>query len=152
MQQMMDQFPVVFQAKPGRTTLTEHEIDVGDAAPIHQKPYCIPYSRRELVKRELDGMMEAGVIRPSTSTWASTIVMVEKKDSGICFCVDYWKLNQVAKFDSYPMPRIDEMFEHIRSATVISTLDLAKGYWQIPMSAASQEKTAFATSFGLFEF
>ena len=152
MQQTMDQFPAVFQAKPGRTTLTEHEIHVGDSAPIRQKPYRIPYSRREVVKRELGEMMEAGVIRPSTSPWASPIVLVEKKDGGIRFCVDYRKLNQVAKFDAYPMPRIEEMFEHIGSATVISTLDLARGYWQIPMSAASREKTAFATPFGLFEF
>ena len=50
------------------------------------------------------------------------------------------------------MPRIEEMFEKIGSATVISTLDQAKGYWQIPMAPDSQEKTVFVTPFGLFEF
>ena len=64
------------------------------------------------------------------------------------------RLPQVSKanFDTYPMPRVEEMFESIGAAKVISTLDLAKGYWQIPMSPSSREKTAFATPFGLFEF
>ena len=66
--------------------------------------------------------------------------------------MDFRKLNQVAKFDTYPMPRIEEMFEKIGSANVISMLDLAKGYWHIPMTPDSQEKTVFVTPFGLFEF
>ena len=57
-----------------------------------------------------------------------------------------------SKFDAYPMPRIEEVFESVYSSTVITTLDLASGYWQIPMAEGSREKTAFATPFGLFEF
>ena len=152
LQQVMGAFPTVFQTMPGHTDVVEHEIHVGDVTPIRQRPYRIPYSRRELVKRELDEMMAAGVIQPSTSPWASPIVLVEKKDGGVRFCVDYRRLNQVAKFDAYPMPRVEEMFESIGSSAVISTLDLAKGYWQIPMAADSREKTAFVTPFGLYEF
>ena len=146
------EFPGVFQAKPGRTTLTQHEINVGDAAPIRQKPYRIPYSQRDVIKKELDEMLAADIIRPSTSPWASPVVLVGKKDGGVRFCVDYRKLNQLAKFDAYPMPRVEEIFESIGSSTVISTLDLAKGYWQIPMAPDSKEKTAFTTPFGLYEF
>lgn len=58
----------------------------------------------------------------------------------------------MGKFDAYPMPRVEEMFESIGSSAVISTLDFAKGYWQIPMSADSREKTAFVTPFGLYQF
>ena len=64
-----------------------------------------------------------------TSPWASPTVLVPKKDGGVRFCVDFRKLNQVAKFDAYPMPRIEEMFESIGSATIVTTLDLASGYW-----------------------
>ena len=65
--------------------------------------------------------------------------MVTKKNGSVQFCVDYRKLNRMANFDAYPM-------------LVISTLDLAKGYWQIPMAEDSKDKTAFTTPFGLFEF
>ena len=62
------------------------------------------------------------------------------------------RLNQVARFDAYPMLRVEEMFESIGSSSVVTTLDLVSGYWQIPMAPGSREKTAFATPFGLFEF
>ena len=78
----------MFQTTPGRTEITEHEIHVGDATPIRRRSYRIPYSRREVVKKELEEMLAAGVIRPSTSPWASPIVLVDKKDGGVQFCVD----------------------------------------------------------------
>jgi len=74
-------------------------------------------------------MLQAGVVRPSTSPWASPIVLVTKKDGSVQFCVDYRKLNLVAKFDAYPMPsRVEELINTVGPATVISTLDIAKGY------------------------
>ena len=104
------------------------------------------------MREEVEKMLTDRVIRPSTSPWASPIVLVQKKDGGVRFCVDFRKLNQVAKFDAYPMPRMEEVFESIGSSTVVTTLDLASGYWQIPLAPGSREKTAFATPFGLFEF
>ena len=97
-------------------------------------------------------MLEVGLVYLSTSLWASPIVIVEKTDEGLWFCVDYRRPNQLSKFDAYPMPRIEEVFESVGSSTVITTLDLANGYWQIPMAEGSREKTAFATPFSLFEF
>ena len=75
---------------------------MGDAATIRQKPYRVPYFQRDVLKRELEEMTAAGVIRPSTSPLSLPIVLVEKKYGGVRFCVDFRKLNQVAKFDAYP--------------------------------------------------
>ena len=77
-------------------------------------------------------MLKARVIKPSTSPWASPIVLVVKKGQGSKVFVDYRKLNKVAKFDADPIPRIEELIDTIGPAQVISTLDLAKSYWQIP--------------------
>ena len=150
--QVLLSYPNVITNTPGRTTLVQHYITVGDAVPVQQKPYRIPYSQRELVKQELDQMLKARVIRPSTSPWASPIVLVTKKDGCVRFRVDYRKLNKVAKFDAYPMSRIEELIDTVGPAKIISTLDLAKGYWQIPMDEESKDKTAFKTPFGLYEF
>lgn len=73
-------------------------------------------------------MLTQGIVQP----WASLIVLVEK-DGHVRFCVDYRKLDQTSKFDAYPMPYAEEL-ERIESAWFISTLDLARGYWQIPMA------------------
>ena len=102
----MKDYPSVFNVNPGRTTASERYIHVAESAHIRQKPYCLPYSRRKVVEDEVQKMLEAKVVYPSCSPWASPIVLVEKKDGTVRFCVDYRKLNSVTKFDAYPMPRI----------------------------------------------
>ena len=150
--EVVREFASVFSEVPGRTSAAEHVILVGDGVPIRQKPYRVPYSRRGQVKLEIQKMLDAKVIRPSTSPWASPIVLVDKKDGTIRFCVDYRKVNQVAKFDAYPMPRVEEVLDSIGSAKFITTLDLARGYWQIPLAESSKEISAFTTPYGLYEF
>ncbi len=125
----------------GRTTVTEHIVTIGDAAPIRQPPYRVPIALKDTMK-ELDRMLQLGVAEPSSSPWASPVVLAEKKDGGVRFCVDYRNMNQVAKFDAYPMPRIEEVLEQVGPATCISTLDLAQGYWQVHLEEGSEEKTA----------
>lgn len=61
-------------------------------------------------------------------------------------------VNQVAKFDAYPMPRVEEVLDSIGSAKFITTLDLARGYWLIPLAESSKEVSAFTTPYGLYEF
>ncbi|XP_014449616.1 uncharacterized protein LOC106737363 [Alligator mississippiensis] len=97
-------------------------------------------------------MLERGIICRSHSDWRSPIVAVPKPDGKIHLCVDFRKVNAVAKFDAYPMPRVDALIENIGQARYISTLDLTKGYWQVPVAPEDQEKTAFATPWGLFHF
>ncbi len=97
-------------------------------------------------------MLEMGVIEESHSDWASPIVLVPKTDGSVRFCVDYRKVNAVSKFDAYPMPRVDELLDRLGTTRFYSTLDLTKGYWQIPLSPLSKEKSAFTTPFGLHQF
>ena len=97
-------------------------------------------------------MLELGVIEESHSAWSSPIVLVGKPDGSIRFCVDYRKVNDVSRFDAYPMPRVDELLDRLGTARFFSTLDLTKGYWQIPLSPESKEKTAFSAPDGLYQF
>ncbi|XP_041102688.1 uncharacterized protein LOC121313985 [Polyodon spathula] len=119
---------------------------------VRQRPYRIPESRRGVMRREVASMLELGVVQPSQSEWCSPVVMVPKKDGSTRFCVDFRKVNAISKFDAYPMPRVDELLDRLGKARFLSTLDLTKGYWQIPLTPSSKEKTAFATPDGLFHF
>ena len=89
-----------------------------------------------------------GIIRPSTSECASSIVIVQRRNGTIRLCVDYRKLN---RFDASSMPRVDEMIDRIGQGKYISTLNLNKGYWQVRVQETSQSKTAFTTPFSLYE-
>ena len=101
---------------------------------------------------ELDEIERSGIIEKSNSEWAAPPVIVKKKDGGLRLCVDYRQLNQIIKFNAYPMPRIEELLDKIGSARFITTLNLEKGYWQVPMSPDDKEKTAFASPKGLYHF
>ena len=92
------------------------------------------------------------MIRPSSSPWASPIVLVKKKDGSTRFCVDYRKVNKVTRKDAYPLPRVDDTLDTLAGAKWFSTLDLISGYWQVEMHPDDREKTAFCTLEGLFEF
>ena len=97
-------------------------------------------------------MERDGIIEPSSSEWAFPIVLVKKKDGTLRMCVDYRRLNAVAQADAYPMPRVDDLIDSLGKARYITTLDLARGYWQVPVEKESRSRTAFTTPFGLFQF
>ena len=136
----------------GHTSLVQHSIDTGDHPPIKQHPYRTPMIRREQMAKMIDDMQKQGIIQPTSSPWASPVVLVPKKDGTTRFCVDYRRLNAVSRKDVYPLPRIEDILSTLGEANYFSTLDLASGYWQIEMEESSRPKTAFATHQGLFEF
>ena len=112
----------------------------------------VPPQHHEEVRKLLDDMLERGVIEPSTSPWASPIVLVRKKDGMTRFCVDYRKLNDVTRKDAYPLPQIDTTLDTLSGSQWFSTLDLLSGYWQVEVDPNDQPKTAFCTIEGLYEF
>ncbi|KAL5016469.1 hypothetical protein ScPMuIL_006058, partial [Solemya velum] len=86
------------------------------------------------VDKQVESMLEQGIVSPSLSPWASPIVLVEKKHDthkSYRFCVDYRKLNKVTKVDAYPLPRIDDTIDVLSGSQYFSTLDLAPGFWQM---------------------
>ncbi|CAM5105071.1 unnamed protein product [Natator depressus] len=141
-----------FSATPGLTERAYHSIDTGNARPIRAQPYRVSPQAKIAIEREIQDMLQKGVICPSGSAWASPVVLVPKPDREISFCVDYRKLNAVTRPDNYPMPRTDELLEKLGRAQFISTLDLTKGYWQVPLDESAKETSAFTTHVGLYEF
>ena len=132
--------------------LTQIRIETGYAAPIHLPPYRLPKVRHQAVQNEIQQLLRAKTIEPSTSPWAPSIVLVPKRDGSLRLCVDYRHLNRVTKPDPYPMPRVDDLLDRLGQAKYISTLDLTKGYWQVPVHPESRQQTAFITPFGKYQF
>ena len=97
-------------------------------------------------------MLEQGLIRPSSSPWASPVTLQPKKDGDLRFCVDYRTLNSATRKDAFPLPRIQDIFDSLVGTTVFSSIDLRSGYFQIPVAPESVPFTAFVTPTGLYEF
>ncbi|UYV83065.1 hypothetical protein LAZ67_22002076, partial [Cordylochernes scorpioides] len=130
----------------------KHRIHTGDHPPIKQRPYRVSKREREIMQKEVDTMLERKVIQPSESPWSAPVVLVKKKDGTWRFCVDFRRLNHITKKDVYPLPRIDDVLDHLSSARYYSTMDLKTGYWQVEVDERDREKTAFVTPDGLYEF
>ena len=148
-------FADVFALDPselGTTSIIRHAINTGDQPPIRHPVRRMPFALRATVDELVSDMLAQGVIEPSTSPWASPVVLVKKKDGTMRFCVDYRRLNQVTKLDEFPLPRIDDTLDLLAGAKYFTTLDMASGYWQVAMEPSAKEKTAFATYSGLYEF
>lgn len=143
---------VLFGDTPSRTTLVEHDIDVGDSPPIKQRFYRCPADKRRVLEAEVQYMLDNQIAVQSFSSWASPSMLVGKSDGSPRFCNDYRKVNKVTKTDSYPLPRMEDCIDLVGSAKFVSKFDLLKGYWQVPLTARAQKISAFVTPFGLYEY
>ena len=137
----------------GLTREITHDIPVfPGTVPIKQPPHRLGPEKEDEVKRQVDGLLEKGLIEPASGAWSSPVVLVRKKDGTWRFCVDYRKLNAVTQYDAYPLPRIDESLDALSGSHYFSTLDLVSGYWQVPLSEDAKEKSAFTTRYGLWRW
>lgn len=136
----------------GRTSVVKHRIDTGSEPPIKQRARRVPIAKEKEVQDMIDEMRRNKIIEPSSSPWCSPVVLVRKKDGSTRFCIDYRRLNEITKKDSYPLPRIDDTLDTLAGSSWYSTLDLKSGYWQVELHPDDKEKTAFSTGQGLWHF
>lgn len=108
--------------------------------------------KREVLRTELDKMLNLDVIEECESPWAAPGIMVPKPNGSTRVCIDYRKLNSVTISDKYPLPRIDDLLQSTGKCNFISTIDLQSGYWQVSVHEADRDKTCFVTCFGTFRF
>ena len=107
----------------------------------------------EEVCQHIQEMLDGGAIRPSQSSWCNTVVLVQKKDGTLRFCIDFRRLNTHTKKDSYPIPKCLETMESLVGARYFSTMDLKSGFWQVKVSEDSRQYTAFTVgSMGVYKF
>ena len=136
----------------GLTTLVEHEIDVGGHKPIKQPPRRVPVAFAAEEENVIKQLEQSGIIRKSTSPWASPICLVRKKSGKIRPCVDYRRLNAITVKDAFPLPRINDCLDAVAGAKLFTSLDLTSSFHQVPIKEEDIPKTAFCTKYGLYEY
>ena len=150
--ELLAKYPDVLTSIPGKTELLEHDIKLSTAEPVRSKGYPLPYKTREIMKSEIDEMIELGVIEPSISPYSSPIVLVPKKMGPLDSVLTSASLIRLRKVDAEPMPNMEEVINRMSGHRFYSQMDLCKGYWQLGLSKRSRPYTAFETPKGLFQF
>jgi hypothetical protein len=121
-------------------------------APISKRAYRVSEPELVELKKQIDELLEKGYIRPTTWPWAAPVLFVEKKDGTKRMCIDYKALNEVAIKNKYPLPRIEDLFDQLRGASVFAKIDLRSGYHQLRIRPSDIPKTTFITKCGLYEY
>ena len=155
LQTVLDKHKEIFNDELGtvKDAAAKFQIDP-QAMPKFYKPRPVPYAMRNLVEKELERLQLQGIIEPvKFSDWAAPIVPVLKKDGGIRICGDYkLTVNRAAKVDTYPLPRIDDLFAALAGGKAFSKLDLAHAYQQVPLDEAARKYVTINTQKGLFQY
>jgi hypothetical protein len=147
--------PVFGPIPPGRPPDRgfEHMIELeAGATPVITAPYRHPKKFKDEIEKAIKELLAMGHIRPSRSPFASSVVLVLKKDGTLRMCIDYRALNKKTIKNRYPIPRIDELMDELHGAVFFSKIDLRSGYHQISIREQDIEKTAFRCHFRHFEF
>ncbi|GBN00056.1 Transposon Ty3-G Gag-Pol polyprotein [Araneus ventricosus] len=150
LKQLLGRHQKIFSNDPGKTHLVEHDFELISNKPIRSKPYRTSQRQNEILKSEIKRMLDLNIIEIGQSDYASPMIFVESPGKDPRPCIDYRLLNANVRTQFSPLPNIEERVERVATAKYITVIDLAKGYWQIPLSERARRYSAFFTSFGTY--
>ena len=155
-EEVLEKYPEVFEE--GLGTLKGHKAKL-HVDPNVQPHFCkartVPYALRELVDKELDHLVEEGILEPVTyAEWAAPIVPVLKPDKKtVRICGDFKKtINRAAKVDKYPIPRIEDLLKKLAGGQKFTKLDMRQAYQQVLLEEESRSFVVINTHRGLFRY
>ena len=128
----------------GKTALIKLRIEVTDWMPFKEHYQCIPPHMYDDMRAHIQETLDIGAIWKSHSPWASAVVLVQKKDNSLRFCIDLRMLSNQTIMDAYLLPHIDETLDSLQGSQWFSSLDLKLRYWQVEMDKESKPLTTFA--------
>jgi hypothetical protein len=143
--------PVAADQLPPRRKGVDHHIKT-EGPPPRPKLYGLTRQETEAVKAYIDDMLGRGFIRPSTSPYASPVLVVKKPGGGLRICVDYRQLNEVTKKNRNSPPAIKETLARMAKTKVMTLVDVVAAFNTVRLAEEDEEKTAFLTRYGLYEY
>ena len=149
---LCEKYASIFTDKPPKAKVEPYKIIRTDNNPVRSRPYSIPHRLKDKVEAEVRSMERDGYLEPAESPYSSPMVVVRKPDGSIRICGDYRKLNAHIQFDAEPMADQHDIFSRLSNSRVFSKMDLAKGFYQLPLDRESRPLTAMATPLGLKQY
>ena len=151
LQDYADVFAAPNTLPPNR--IYDHSIPLlPNAVPVNSRPYRYSPHHKDEIERQVKEMLQAGLIVPSCSPFASPVLLIQKKDGSWRFCVDYRRLNELTIKNRFPMPIMEEILEELAGSHYFTKLDMRSGYHQVKIKPEDEHKTAFKTHHGHYQF
>ncbi|WCJ29454.1 Transposon Tf2-6 polyprotein [Euphorbia peplus] len=120
--------------------------------PPARAPYRMAPPELAELRRQLEELLQAGIIRPSKSPFGAPVLFQKKADGSLRLCVDYRALNKITVRNKYPIPLVADLFDQLSGAKYFTKLDLKSGYYQVRVKEEDVPKTACVTRYGSFEY
>lgn len=144
----MEHFDTMWNGSLAQINETDHRIDLmRNAMLVNQTPYRAGTATRAVFRREIENMRAAGLAEPANTDCASPAVFALKKEGSLRFCIDYHRRNAITiREDAYPILRMDDFVDSLGGATIFSSRDFNREYYQVPIAPADRAKTTFHTN------
>ena len=146
----------VFATSPndiGRISGHDHYIRLLDnSVPIHLRAYRHSIADENEIRKQVKELLNKQLIKQSKSPWAFPVTLAPKQDGSKRLCIDYRRLNAITIDEREPIPIVQDIIDELSSARIFTVLDMAWGYWHVPMHPDSVEKTAFITKDGHYDW
>ena len=141
---VIKEFPYVFPEELPSLP-PEREVDlsievVQGTPPISRAPYRMAPTELKELKTQLQELLDKCFIKPSVSPWGASVLFVKKKNGTLQMCIDYRQINKVTVENKYPFPRIEDLFNQLKRASVFSKIDLRSGYYQLRVKMLMSRK------------
>lgn len=149
---LITRYKRLFSEKPGLTGIYEHHIKLKNNKAYIKRNYPVPFAMRDSVRKEIQRMIDLGVVELSTSEYLNPLRIVIKKDGTVRCCLDARFLNELIEGDNESPPLINEIMHQYHNKNYLTTLDLTAGYWQVPLAKDSRPYTAFLFDGKLYQF
>lgn len=141
---MLNKYDKLFDDRPGLVLDYECHLNVDVHKDVFvKKTYPVPLAKLEAAQREIDRMLEWGIIESSESEYSNPLLVVPKKNNAVRLCLDARNLNKIIIPDRESTRPMDEILSKFNGCKCLSSLDLSSGYWQVPLDKESRKYTAF---------
>jgi hypothetical protein len=128
---VLEDFEDAFKEVPGLPPKRDIDFSINlmpGVAPVSKTPYKMSTLELKELKMQLEELLKKGYIYPSVSPWRAPILFLKNKDGTLRLCIDFIQLNKVTVKNTYPLPRIDDLFHQLKDAKIFSKIDLRSGY------------------------
>lgn len=143
-------FRDLFSPTPGRTNLVEHDIELTSNQPFRTRMHRFSPRHEKILNDCVQNMLTLGLIVPGESEYVSPMFIVESPGKEPRPCIDYRKLNAITKTKMFPIPNVEGLIEKVSAARYVSTLDLVRGFWQVPLTENASKLATFMTPTGTY--